>query len=271
MRRVPIAIVVVVCSFVSGSPLFAQEPTFPPPSATAPAGDSSKAKDEVIPPSPNHGAKAFFVSLGQDFKHLPSVENAITLGVGGGLALAAHPADERLTDDAVSTESIEETLDAGEVIGSGWMQAGGAAGAMILGHVISNPRLQAVGSDLVRAQIINGLFTQGLKHAVNRTRPDGSNYSFPSGHASASFASAAVLERHFGWKVGMVAYGVAAYAATSRLSENRHYASDVIFGSALGIVSGRTVTVGTGANRFAVMPLALPGGVGVSVTMNQKP
>jgi membrane-associated phospholipid phosphatase len=73
-----------------------------------------------------------------------------------------------------------------------------------------------------------------------------------------------VLQRHFGWRVGLPVYSAAAYVATSRLSENKHYASDVIFGAAVGIVAGRSVTVGRGANRFAVVPVALPGGVAVT-------
>jgi hypothetical protein len=50
-----------------------------------------------------------------------------------------------------------------------------------------------------------------------------------------------VLQRHFGWK-GALAYSVSAYVAASRLHENRHYLSDVIFGAAIGTVAGRTVT-----------------------------
>ena len=101
---------------------------------------------------------------------------------------------------------------------------------------------------------------------MNRTRPDGTHYSFPSGHASASFATAAVLQQHFGWKTGLFAYGAAAYASTSRLSENKHYASDVIFGAALGLVSGRTMSVGHGENRFTFAPVAVPGGAAVVFT-----
>ena len=64
----------------------------------------------------------------------------------------------------------------------------------------------------------------------------------------------------------MPAYSLAAYVAASRLQENRHFASDVIFGAAVGIVAGRTVTVGRGAARFTVAPMALSGGGGVTFT-----
>ena len=58
--------------------------------------------------------------------------------------------------------------------------------------------------------------------------------------AFVSFASAAVLQEHFGWKVGLAAYAGAAYVATSRLSERQHYLSDVVFGAAVGIAAGST-------------------------------
>jgi membrane-associated phospholipid phosphatase len=98
-----------------------------------------------------------------------------------------------------------------------------------------------MGVDLLRAQIVTAGLTYGLKVAVRRERPDGTGYSFPSGHASVTFASATVLQRHFGWK-GALAYPLAAYVAASRLHEDRHYLSDVVFGAAIGAVAGRTVT-----------------------------
>ncbi len=63
----------------------------------------------------------------------------------------------------------------------------------------------------------------------------------------------------YGWKVGAPAYAVAGYVAGSRLSENKHYLSDVIFGAAVGIMVGRTVTIDLAEARFAVSPLLTPG------------
>ena len=74
-----------------------------------------------------------------------------------------------------------------------------------------------------------------------------------------------MLQRELGWKVGIAAYGVAAYASSSRLSENKHYASDVVFGAAIGMVSGRCVTVGR-ESSFAVGPSAVPGGLALTFT-----
>ena len=110
------------------------------------------------------------------------------------------------------------------------------------------------------------MLTAAVKTTVGRTRPDGTQYSFPSGHAAATFASATVLQRHLGWKAGVPAYAVASYVAASRIQAKRHFLSDVTFGAALGIVAGRSVTIGRGDHRFALAPAAVPGGGGVSLT-----
>jgi hypothetical protein len=84
--------------------------------------------------------------------------------------------------------------------------------------------------------------------------------------AAGMFASATVLQRNFGWKAGLTAYGVAAYVA-SRMQANSHHLSDVAFCASIRIMAGRTVTVGRGASKFAVAPVAAPGGAGVSFSL----
>jgi len=59
---------------------------------------------------------------------------------------------------------------------------------------------------------------------------------------------------------------VAAFVAGSRLQSQRHHFSDVAFGAAIGIIAGRTVTVGSGNARMAVSPTAVPGGAGITFT-----
>ena len=159
------------------------------------------------------------------------------------------------------------TFDAGAVLGSGMVQGGVAVATYIVGRATHDRHVAVLGSDLIRAQLIAMAFTQGIKLTVGRTRPDGSRYSFPSGHTSATFATASVLQRHYGWKAGIPAYGIAGYVAASRLSENKHYMSDVLFGAALGIVAGRAVTVGHGASTFALTPIAGPKGAGIGLTL----
>jgi len=209
---------------------------------------------------------SLFTRLPADLRRLPTRANARWLGGAGALALAVHPGDQSVTHHASGSLGLEEALDSGEPLGDGLVQAGGALGTYLVGRFAHRPDVATVGADLVRAQIVGAGITWGIKVATNRQRPDGSRYSFPSGHSASSFATAAVLERHFGWKVGLPAYGLASYVAVSRLSENKHYLSDVIFGAGIGIVSGRAVTVGRGAQTFAMSPTVVRGGVGLTLT-----
>jgi len=144
------------------------------------------------------------------------------------------------------------------------VQMGGSLVTYAVGRLAAKSAIAHIGSDLVRSQVLAQGVTQGIKLATRRTRPDGTSLSFPSGHTASAFASATVLEQHYGRKVGLPAYGLATYVATSRLSEKRHFLSDVIFGAGIGIVAGRTVTIGHGASRFALTPLFAPGGAGVA-------
>src|SRR6476469_7311503 len=117
--------------------------------------------------------------------------------------------------------------------------------------------------DLLQAQIMTEVLVEPLKFAVHRERPDLSNHqSFPSGHAAVTFATAAVIERHLGWRRSLVAYGIASYVSASRLHDNRHYLSDVVFGAAVGSIAGRTV-VSHGRDTWTLTPTATPGGVAV--------
>jgi membrane-associated phospholipid phosphatase len=127
--------------------------------------------------------------------------------------------------------------------------------------------LAAAGADLLRAQVLGQGIVQAGKLATNRTRPDGSNnHSLPSGHTASAFATAAVLQRHFGWKAGATAYAFGAYVAASRMSANKHHFSDVVLGAAIGIAAGRTVAVGSGAARFEMGMAPAPGGAAVTFT-----
>ena len=158
---------------------------------------------------------------------------------------------------------------AGETLGGAKFQLASALATYGVGRFTKNTRVTQVGADLVRANLVAQALTSGIKLSVRRGRPDGSHFSFPSGHTSVSFATATVLQRHFGWKAGIPAYAAASYVAASRIQDKRHYLSDVAFGAVLGIVAGRTVTIGRGEHRFAVEPM-VPNGGGVGIAFVRR-
>ena len=84
------------------------------------------------------------------------------------------------------------------------------------------------------------MLTYGIKYVVGRERPDKSNKrSFPSGHTSNSFLTATVAQEIYGSTVGVPAYLMATLSGLSRIQDNKHYLSDVIFGATLGIAVGK--------------------------------
>lgn len=184
--------------------------------------------------------------------------------VGAAAAMFAHSEDARVTRSLGNQH--HETFESGGTIGGVPLQLGGALATYAVGRISHSPRAASVGVDLFQAQVLAQAVTQGIKLAARRTRPDGTTLSFPSGHTSSAFASATVLQRHFGWKAGLPAYALATYVATSRIEQKRHFLSDVTFGAVIGIVAGRTVTVGRGDARFAIAPVATNGGGAVAFT-----
>ena len=90
------------------------------------------------------------------------------------------------------------------------------------------------------AMVSNGLITVGMKRAFGRERPNGSCCdSFPSGHTSHSFTMASIANELYGKNIGLISYGLATLVAVSRMNDNKHYLSDVIFGAGLGTAVGR--------------------------------
>jgi len=72
-----------------------------------------------------------------------------------------------------------------------------------------------------------------------------------------------VLREHIGWKWGAPAYAIGAYVSVSRLVDNKHWASDVVFGTAIGLVSGRAASVGHLPRRASITPSVFPGGFAI--------
>lgn len=198
-----------------------------------------------------------------DVRQFPSRDTYAWLIFGTAAAMATREvADASVGRSLAEATQLREPLEPGAVLGSTPVQLGASAAAYVIGRATSSPRMTAVSADLFRAQLMSQGMAMGLKYTFRRERPDGSPLAFPSGHTTVSFASATVLQRHFGWKIGVPSYALASYVAVSRVQMQRHYVSDVAFGAALGIAIGRTVTIGRA--KLEVSPM--PGATGVQFT-----
>jgi membrane-associated phospholipid phosphatase len=173
---------------------------------------------------------------------------------GGAIAISAVVIS---MDEAISqpffdwqTDFAKKFGDAGEVLGSGYVQfsiTGLALGAGALAH--SKPLIN-FGLDNLQAQLFTSGLTLIVKELTHRARPEegegaykwygpfkgSGNQSFFSGHTSLSFCTATMiyLHSHRKWWVGVLGYTMATGIGVSRMQKEKHWASDVVVGAAVG-------------------------------------
>ena len=95
--------------------------------------------------------------------------------------------------------------------------------------------------------------------------------SFPSAHAAASFATAAVFADRFEPPVGWVAYGLAGAVAGSRVYLDEHFVSDVVAGSLIGWGLGKFLSRRHPAaqTEWQIHPMVLQQGAGYALALGK--
>lgn len=213
---------------------------------------------------------SFLHEVAHDYRNFVSWDSLRWLAVGGVVTLAVSEADEAVRQETEDPNApVTRALEGGgtgATYGNLTLQVPLALGWWAVSRLNDSERGAAAGRDLLRAQISAVSWTYAIKYAVNRERPNGDPRSFPSGHASATFATAMVLQEHYGWKVGVPVFAAAAYTAASRVTVNKHWASDVAFGAVVGMVSGRVATRNLRNSRVSISPMLLDGGAAIMVT-----
>ena len=139
-------------------------------------------------------------------------------------------------------------------------------GLYVYGRLRDNQRAADLGLHGTEALLIGSQLGTLLKGIIGRQRPyvdvddphdyqsfrgfsAGTDYrSFPSGHTIAAFSAAAVVTSETkrwwpksAWIIGPIVYGGAAVTGWSRMYDNKHWASDVITGAAIGTFIGLKV------------------------------
>ncbi len=103
----------------------------------------------------------------------------------------------------------------------------------------SKHRWQLIATDAMAATMM-AVMVNGIKYSADRTRPNGGHGSFPSGHTATAFMGATLLAHEYGHKsiwIPIAGYSVATATGVLRILNNKHYASDVLVGAAIGIAS----------------------------------
>jgi hypothetical protein len=221
--------------------------------------------------------ESFLEATAAEFTTFPRRRSTwVLLGFGGAAALLARPLDEGTNEKVAGSEAVGRFFAPGKWVGSTWVQTGFAAGLYLSGRYLRDDapageprpanRLMHLGFDLLRAQVVSQAFVHGLKQSVRRDRPTGECCAFPSGHAATAFATASVIERHFGYRAAWPTLALATYVGISRLHDNRHYVSDVVFGASLGMASGWTIVGRHGRSRYTLAPAPVPGGMVITLS-----
>ena len=167
--------------------------------------------------------------------------------VVGGLFIKADQTIEKHVPTNKTTVSRAVTA---SNAGVGILAATGA-GLFLLGHLQNDDQKRETGILAGEAAIGALADTEIFKYAAGRERPftgtsPGRFFvggdSFPSAHASVSWAIASVIAHEYpGPLTQLLAYGTAGGVSAARWAGQKHFFSDVAIGAALGWYMGREV------------------------------
>lgn len=222
--------------------------------------------------------KNYFILLGNDFKQQVTHpfhaskkgwRNAVVFTAGMvGLSLADKPVSKFFVGLADRNKPVSSTSNFITSFG-GLYEVYTIAALTSYGFIFKNEKIKSTAFLATQSYLTAGAIQYTLKFLTSRQRPDyidpktnvaqpifhgplykfssqasgTKNSSFPSGHTTAVFAAATVYAmeyRHHPW-IPVFAYSFAALVGISRMTEAKHWPTDVAVGAAIGILSGRQV------------------------------
>ena len=178
---------------------------------------------------------------------------SLVAGVTGVFFMLDDEIKSELQDSRSST--TDDLLDVFEPFGNSAIVFPTLVGFYLYGQFGENEKIERTALLAAESFLVSSLFNSVLKVMMRRTRPfDGvsadtfdssftGNNSFPSGHTTTAFAIATVVANEYE-KVPFIApisYGIATLTGLSRLNDQKHWASDVFFGAALGYFTSKTI------------------------------
>lgn len=149
---------------------------------------------------------------------------------------------------------LAQMSDLGDHLGKGESLAVVSVMFLVIGYGLRRQDWKSAGWQTLFSHGVAGLVSNITKHLVGRARPKlmhagnlelspmtGNGWdSFPSGHATASFAVATVLAVRFPrWRWVFIAMACA--IAASRILRGSHFITDVVAGTVIGVLAGTVV------------------------------
>lgn len=168
---------------------------------------------------------------------------------------AALIATDRQTTGLIPNSSSQTYIWSGRVsqIGAPYTLAAATGALFLITKATHEKHLTETGLLSLEALAHSQLIGLGIKEITQRQRPTDpvqrdsfweGGLSFPSGHATGSFAVATVFAYEYGRRhitVPIIGFSLASVVAASRVTGRQHWVSDVFVGSALGFLEGRYI------------------------------
>ena len=182
----------------------------------------------------------------------------ITIGVLGAVGTAfVYDRDMQQKLQSKQSSSLDKMAKIGSLAGDPYIHLG--ISALVYGAAIAadSPKWKETGEMMAEALILTDAATFLIKEGTGRARPVAGDRkddfrpfqfkndydSFPSMHAASSFALASVVARTSeSVPVAILSYTAATFVGFSRMYQNKHWASDILLGAAIGELAGRVVT-----------------------------
>ena len=175
----------------------------------------------------------------------------VPLGVATAVLIGS---DQHTVNDLVRTNTNDQNR-AGTLSNATVVMLGAIpAGSYLWSLVRFAPQAHETGLLAGEALADSLIFAEAAKFVSRRDRPYVNNAkgdffsssftgsSFPSNHANAAWAMAAVVgDEYPGWLTRTAVYGMAATVSASRVLAHKHFPSDVLIGSASGWLIGHYV------------------------------
>jgi membrane-associated phospholipid phosphatase len=209
--------------------------------------------------------KDFFARFGRDFKGVVSAPfdwkkgDFLKFAAISGAGLLLYSIDRDIYDWVQENRSpfSEDSSSVFSYFSNGGVLLGLAGVLYAAGEIDHQDSWRKTALLSVESLATASIFVWGMKVITGRARPYAgeSSHSFhpfslksfywslPSGHAAAGFAVATTIaEQSDEVALDVLAYSLAALAGLSRVHDNKHWASDVFIGSAIGYFVAKKIS-----------------------------